>query len=399
MRAWILHPHDPCVDYASGVGTMINTFIANAPEVLEIKLVGITVEPDRRPVGQWSTVEVGGRAIEQLPLLSAHPSIRSKVPVSFSYTRKLKKALRRLDLAGGSLLFHRLEPAWATTKLPNQQLMFLHYHPEDQVLGKGTEVTWRRFPWLYFWLEKKLLPPMDHLWSERSDAIEWWKERYPALQGKADFLPTWADDAIFHVFPEERRAELRRQRCAAAGFDPAKPLCFFAGRFESQKDPMLLMRTWKALESTHPEAQLALAGEGSFGEEMRAYVAEQGMAERIHFAGAQSQHEVAEWLNAADAFTLSSAYEGMPLAMIEALACGAPVASTNIGESPLLVNRPEHGRLVEQHEAEVLARAIAEVLEQPRDREACVASARPYTPKQVLAPVYEAIRANAEGGA
>ena len=399
MRAWILHPHDPCVDYASGVGTMINTFIANAPEELEIKLVGITVEPEQRPVGQWSRVEVGGRAIDQLPVLSAHPSIRSRIPVSLSFTRKLKRRLRELDLAGGSLLFHRLEPAWATTKLPNQQLMFLHYHPEDQVLGKGTEVTWRRFPWLYFWLEKKLLPPMDFLWSERSDAIEWWKERYPALRGKADFLPTWADDAIFHVFPEERRERLRRELCADAGFDPAKPLCFFAGRFEAQKDPMLLMRTWKALETTHPEAQLALAGEGSFGEEMQAYAADQAMAERVHFAGAQSQHQVAEWLNAADAFTLSSAYEGMPLAMIEALACGAPVASTNIGESPLLVNRPEHGRLVEEHEPDVLARAIAEVLEQPRNREACVASAEPYTPKQVLAPVYEAIRRHAESGA
>jgi glycosyltransferase involved in cell wall biosynthesis len=392
VQAWILHPHDPCVDYASGVGTMINTFIANAPEDLEVRLVGITVEPEARPLGQWTRVSVGGREIEQLPILEAHPSIRSRVPVSLSFTRRLKRWLPRFDLSRASLLFHRLEPAWATTRLPQQQLMFLHYHPEDQVLGSGTEVTWRRFPWLYFWLEKRLLPRMDHLWSERSDAIEWWKERYPALQGRADFLPTWADDAIFHVLPEARREELRRERCAAAGLDPQKPLAFFAGRFEAQKDPMLLMRTWKALEATHPEAQLVLAGEGSFGEEMRAFAEAEGLGGRMHFAGAQSQHEVAEWLNAADAFVLSSAFEGMPLAMIEALACGAPVASTRIGESPRLVQRPEHGRLVDSREPQDLARAIAEVLDQPRDREACVASARPFTPRQVLEPVYRAIR-------
>ena len=397
MRAWILHPHDPCVDYASGVGTMINTFIANAPEDLELKLIGITVDPAHRPVGQWSKVTVGGREIDQLPVLAAHPSIRSRIPVSLSYTRRLKKRLRRLDLGRDSLLFHRLEPAWAAARLPNQRLMFLHYHPEDQVLGKGTEVTWRRFPWLYFWLEKNLLPRVEHLWSERSDAIEWWMERYPALRGKADFLPTWADDAVFHVYPEERRTRLRSQLCAAAGLDPAKPLCVFAGRFEAQKDPMLLMRSWKALEATHADAQLVLAGEGSFGPEMSAYAASDGLTGRVHFAGALSQQQVAEWLNAADAFVLSSAFEGMPLAMIEALACGTPVASTRIGESPRLVNRPEHGRLVEERHPEALAAAIAEVLRQPRDRDACVDSARPFTPRQVLAPVYDSIRA-AQGG-
>ncbi len=397
MRAVLLHPHDPCVDYASGVGTMINTFIACAPKDLELRLVGISVEPDRRPVGEWREVEVGGRRLSQFPLLAAHPSIRSRVPVSLKYTWRLRRALPRLGLDGASLLFHRLEPAWATTRLPNQQLMFLHYHVRDQILGSGTEVTWRRFPGLYFRLEKHLLPRMDHLWSERADAIEDWKERYPALRGKADFLPTWADDRIFRILPEAERAELRTRLCGDAGLDPARSVAFFAGRFEAQKDPMLLMRSWKALAARDCDAQLVLAGEGSLEAEMRAFAEAAGLSTRLHFCGALSQGQIAEWLNASDLFVMSSAFEGMPLAMIEALACGVPVVSTRIGESPRLVNRPEHGRLISDRDPETLAAAVAEQLSRPRDRAACLASARPYTPRQVLAPVYETIRHAAVG--
>ncbi|RMH04093.1 MAG: glycosyltransferase [Planctomycetota bacterium] len=397
MLAWILHPHDPCVDYASGVGTMINTFIAHAPADLEVRLAGITVEPERRPVGRWSEVEVGGRRIRQLPLLAAHPSIRSRIPVSLRYTLRLRRFLRRTDLEGGSLLFHRLEPAWPALRRPEQKLMFLHYHPEDQILGSGTEVTWRRFPGLYFRLERRILPRVDRLWSERSDAIEWWLQRHPALAGKAEFLPTWADDTVFHPLPEEERAELRRRLCTAAGLDPALPLAFFAGRFEAQKDPMLLLRAWRALPASAARAQLVLAGEGSFGDEMRAFVAAEGLADRVHFAGALGQREVARWLNAADAFVMSSAFEGMPLAMIEALACGTPVASTRIGEAPRLVRRPEQGRLVAERDPAALAGAIAEVLAAPRDRAACLEAARPFTPRAVLEPVYRAIRERAAG--
>lgn len=397
MRAWILHPHDPCVDHASGVGTMINTFVACAPADLELRLVGISVDPVARPLDAWRTVEVGGRPLAFLPIVAAHPSVRSRVPLSLKYTRRLARWRDRLGLAQDCLLFHRLEPAWATARLPNPQLMFLHYHPEDQILGRGSEVTWRRFPWLYFWLEKRLLPRVAHLWSERADAIAWWQERYPELRGRAAFLPTWADDAVFHVLPAERRDALRRELCGAAGLDPAAPLAFFAGRFEAQKDPMLLMQAWQALGARRPDAQLVLAGEGSFGQEMRDFARAGGFAARLHFAGALPARAVASWLNAADVFVMSSAFEGMPLAMIEALACGVPVASPRTGESPRLIQRPEHGLLLDSREPDALAAAIDEVLGRPRDRAACVASARPYTPRQVLAPVYDFLRAAAAG--
>ncbi|MDP6850812.1 MAG: hypothetical protein QF524_07740, partial [Planctomycetota bacterium] len=192
MRVVLLHPHDPDVPYASGVGTMINTFISCAPDDMDIELLGITGDPNAVPLGKLRDTEVDGRPIRHLPILVDHPSIRSRIPLSFRYTWLLKKWSKKVDLTGASLLFHRLETAWGVRHVDAQKLMFLHYHVDDQILNPKSEVTWSKVPWLYFALEKRILPKMDHLWSERSDGIDWWKKRYPILQDRADFLPTWA---------------------------------------------------------------------------------------------------------------------------------------------------------------------------------------------------------------
>jgi len=86
MRAVLLHPHDPCVPYASGVGTMINAFITCAPEDLQVELVGITSDPKDSRLRSWHSVEVEGRQLRWFPLLVDHPSIRARVPLSFRYT-------------------------------------------------------------------------------------------------------------------------------------------------------------------------------------------------------------------------------------------------------------------------------------------------------------------------
>ncbi|MCH2112432.1 MAG: glycosyltransferase, partial [Planctomycetes bacterium] len=365
MRAILLHPHDPEVAYASGVGTMINAFVAHAPPEIQIDLLGITGDPQKNPLGDWQDSEVAGKALRWNPIVVDHPSIRSRVPLSFRYTWRLNRVRRRFDLGNASLLFHRLETAWAVHAIEAHKLMFLHYHVQDQILNKKSEVTWGRFPWLYFVLEKRILPRMDHLWSERSDGIAWWKERYPALQGRADWLPTWADDTTYRPYPEASRESHRRDMCASLGLDPKLPVAFFAARFEGQKDPMLLMRSWQQLMSLQPGAQIVLAGAGSVEADMRAFVKTHRLEQQIHFAGTLQQEQVAAWQNAADVFVLSSAFEGMALSMIEALACGTPVVTTRVGEAPRVITKASHGRIVEERTPAAIAQAIHEVLQQP----------------------------------
>ncbi len=78
-----------------------------------------------------------------------------------------------------------------------------------------------------------------------------------------------------------------------------------------------------------PSLHLVVIGNGALHREVEAGIATRGLSKRVTLLGALSAANIARWLRAADLFVLSSAYEGMPIAVLEALACGLPVASTD----------------------------------------------------------------------
>jgi glycosyltransferase involved in cell wall biosynthesis len=190
---------------------------------------------------------------------------------------------------------------------------------------------------------------------------------------------------------------LRARLAGELGIDPSAPIGFFAGRFDPQKDPLLLLRAWQALQYDGPPPNLILAGEGNLEPEMRAFVDSAALGDRIHFAGALGPNDVGHWMNVADVFVMSSMMETMSMAMLEAVACGLPVVAPDLGEAAKLICRPEAGALVGERSVETMTRTIADVLKRPRDRELCASSASSYTVEGVLEPIFSLIRQNARG--
>ena len=100
---------------------------------------------------------------------------------------------------------------------------------------------------------------------------------------------------------------------------------------------------------------------------------------------------VAEHLNAADLFVLSSAYEGMPISVLEALGCGLPVCATDVGEVRRVVASGINGEIVAERTPQALARSIQQCLAN-LDRyrgPPAIDAARPFVPSNVLRPIYE----------
>jgi glycosyltransferase involved in cell wall biosynthesis len=91
--------------------------------------------------------------------------------------------------------------------------------------------------------------------------------------------------------------------------------------------------------ANHPGARLLLVGDGPMRGELEALAARLGVAESVHFAGYQPRPE--RYLATMDVFALTSRMEGLPLAILEALAAGVPVVGSNVGGVPDLI---EHGR-------------------------------------------------------
>ena len=116
---------------------------------------------------------------------------------------------------------------------------------------------------------------------------------------------------------------------------------------------------------------------------------------RIHLLGLKAPHEVASLLAASDLYALSSAYEGMPMALLEAQGCGLPVVSTPVGEVKRVVRPGVNGVLSAGHQPEAFAAALLQGLDgAPAWRgEPALDAIRPYHPATVLADAYDNYRA------
>ena len=87
--------------------------------------------------------------------------------------------------------------------------------------NRKTEVRWGKFPGLYFWLEKKLLPQASHTYIVREDAVMDYQKKYPAKADHISFLPTWVDEEVFYSLNEQSRSVLRKKMIGiriSAGF-------------------------------------------------------------------------------------------------------------------------------------------------------------------------------------
>ena len=129
-----------------------------------------------------------------------------------------------------------------------------------------------------------------------------------------------------------------------------------AARFAPQKAMDVLVATAPEVLGTHPEAYYLLAGDGPLLEQAKATARATGFGDRILFPG--FERDVPGLLAALDVYVSSALSEGLPLATIEAMAAGRPVASTRAGGTPEVVADGETGLLVEPGDAPGLAAAM-----------------------------------------
>jgi glycosyltransferase involved in cell wall biosynthesis len=121
----------------------------------------------------------------------------------------------------------------------------------------------------------------------------------------------------------------------------------------------VLLRAFAAVAATTPGATLELVGDGPLTPGLRELAAELGIARRVEFSGPARPLEIAERLRRSDVFVLSSHSENMPLAVLEALCCGLPVAATDVGGVPEAVG--DDGALSPPGDPTALAEAIRTV--------------------------------------
>lgn len=139
------------------------------------------------------------------------------------------------------------------------------------------------------------------------------------------------------------------------------------GRLNPVKNFSLALRAMPRVLSQVPNARVVIVGDGELAGELREEARELGVAERVIFAGEQSRPE--DFLAVADVYLLTSHVEGLPLSVLEAMASGLPVISTNVGGMPDLVK--ENGTLIGDDDMDALAREMIRFAKDGALRERC----------------------------
>lgn len=151
-------------------------------------------------------------------------------------------------------------------------------------------------------------------------------------------------------------------------------LLLSAGRLEPEKGHLTLIRALPQLVEQFPGLVTALAGGGSLRAALEAEAARLGMAQHVRFLGVRQ--DVPALMAAADAFVLPSEWEGLGLAVLEAMAAGLPAAASRVGGVVELIKDGQNGVLFPAGDAAALAGAVAGLLSDPQRRAVIAAAAR-----------------------
>ena len=135
-----------------------------------------------------------------------------------------------------------------------------------------------------------------------------------------------------------------------------------AGRMKAQKNFELLIRSFANIANDFPEYNLKIFGQGNLLDEHQKLAESLGIVDRVEFPGYVTN--IGEQIKDASLFVLSSNYEGMPNALMEAMALGLTCVSTNCpcGGPEFLINDGENGLLVNVNDEKMMTDAIKKVL-------------------------------------
>ena len=138
------------------------------------------------------------------------------------------------------------------------------------------------------------------------------------------------------------------------------------GRLDSQKNFKLLINAFAMISSEFPEFNLTIYGKGEMETELRNLADCLGLGERVKFPG--NIQNIADEMEKNAMFVLSSDFEGMPNALMEAMALGLPCVSTDcIGGGPrFLIDNGVNGLLVPSNDADKMAAAMKSILNNPQ---------------------------------
>ncbi len=330
----VIHQIDVGGSVTGGVDSMIRNIISNAPPELDLSVVGLSSDIRTRPVGIWSRVDVGNRTVNFLPVGRAGEAMkRGLVPLTLRLMIGIIR-YRKLIFTGADIFdFHRIEPILIPPRPGLGRAFNLFMHQDMEVVrSKSSDIKWKHLPSIYFKLEEIALRKVKSIQCVRKEAANRYRLAYGKYGTKVHFLRTWADEKIFFRRTSAQTAYARRTTRECFQIDDNEKIIIWVGRLDLQKDPILAIRTFFKVHQHLQDVRMIMVGDGVLANSIKELISELGLNDAIIMTGLLNAQQIADLLASSDLYFMSSAYEGMPISVIEAIAVGLPVVSTEVGE-------------------------------------------------------------------
>ena len=285
--------------------------------------------------------------------------------MQYQVSEKVRRVFLRKDL-GGNVIKKNFERLSALRKLvkdekPNVVLSFLG-RPNKRMLIATTGLHCRKIVSIRndpskeygsSWLKRCVTNLLFHLANgyvfQTEDASKYFDS---AIQKKAVIILNPIDDQFYAIKRNHHPKNI-----------------ISVGRLEEQKNHQLLIDAFAEVKDYFPSENLIIYGEGNLRGKLEKQIRDLGLEERVFLPGSTS--DIGQKLSLAKVFVLSSDYEGLPNALMEAMAAGVPCISTDCpcGGPKSLIRNSKEGMLVPCNDANQMAKSLFVALSDPKIEE------------------------------
>ena len=384
MRVVLLDTSNPD-EMTGGQSVFIRNIIPRLG--VDVRVVGTTSGSE--PLGKWQRRVLRGVSYDFMPVARMpRPGRAPLVPLRLTSCAGVALFRRRILRAGDVMYVHSPEMGLPLALGPGRKPMVTHVH------GAANPLTASRYPWaratglrrVYGALQRRVIAASAQVMSVDQKGLDMARACLPAQSVTGlTLMPICVDTTLF--CPGDRAAAR-----SSLGLPQAGHILLFVGRLEEAKGTKRLIEALASLAGRDEPLSLILIGDGSQRLVMEEQARRAGVADHLVFAGWVDHDALPAWLQASDALLLPSDYEGLPTAVIEALACGIPVVATAVGGLSGLIEEDKNGLLLHEVSSEALTAATERALEQQWSVDDLTASVDEYSAEEIAAKVCDVLR-------